>query len=374
MAKLSDQKEKINLLRYLTLHSVHVNLNERNEVLSNSFEYSHESKTLKELNRGCIKLINNIKLHVAFDRHSSHILTCTSFSRSFNKNIVQEDLLLKTRQFLAEKKRQWLHVQKELKKFMSLENDAKIECEENLSKLKYIAGVDITFNKENLSIACVGIVIYELYDFWPNRNMQCIYKHCHYARVNAPLISSFQTFREYICYNELFSLVPKNIFPQLIMFNTHGRFHEIKFGLACHVGVLHDVISIGVDKKCSYLEKIDAKPHFRYESDILKFVYEKKMRKHESFPIKTNKNEPFASIYMNSDKVKPLFISAGQNITMERSLEFLRLLSKLQTTLDDRDEFRQENKLPVLIHHAHVMTKKGIANMEKNELLLKNEI
>jgi deoxyinosine 3'endonuclease (endonuclease V) len=372
LAELSDQKEKINLLRYLTLQSVHVNMNNRNEVLSNSFEYSHESKTLKELNLGFIKLINNIKVHVALDRHSPHIQTCTSFSRSFNKNIVQEDLLLKTRPFLAEKKRQWLHVQKELKKLMSLENDAKIKSKEDLSKLKYIAGVDIIFNKENLSIACVGIVIYELYDFWPNRNMQCIYKHCHYARVNAPLISSFQVFREYICYNELFSLVPKNIFPQLIIFNSHGQFHEIKFGLACHVGVLHDVISIGVDKTCSYL--IDSKPHFRYESDILKFVYDKKMRKHDSFPIKTSKNEPFASIYLNSDKVKPLFISAGNKITMERSLEFLRLLSKLQTTLDDRDEFRQENKLPVLINHAHVMTKKGIANMEKNEFLLKNEI
>jgi len=56
---------------------------------------------------------------------------------------------------------------------------------------------------------------------------------------------------------------------------------------------------------------------------------------------------------------------------MERSLEFLRLLTKLQKTLNDRDEFRREAKLPFLVNHARTITKRAINNMDKNELLIK---
>jgi deoxyinosine 3'endonuclease (endonuclease V) len=369
----------MNLLRYLTSHSVFVNLNDRKNILSNSLECDEENTIkLTHIENGYTKLTNNIKIHVALDRWTSRIQTCTSFSLNFNKNIIQENLLLKDPNFLLEKKRQWLHVQNELKKRHSLENDSKIagNVDDLSKKLEYIAGIDVTHDSENLSIACVGIVIYKLYDFASSRNLQCIYTHCHYVRLNAPTISSFQVFREYICYQELLSLVPKSIFPQLIIFNSHGRCHENKFGLACHVGVLHDIISIGVTKKwrSSYLDKFETQPSFSHDSDILNVVYENSMNKLDSFPIKSNATETIASLYLNTDKYEPVFVSVGHKISMERSLEFLRLLTKLQKTLNDRDEFRKEAKLPFLVNHAHTITKRAIINMEKNEFLMKSKI
>ena len=96
--------------------------------------------------------------------------------------------------------------------------------------------------------------------------------------MDAPFITSFLVFREYNSYNELLSLVPKNFFPQVVCFDGNGRFHEIQFGMASHIGVLHDFISIGISKTFSYLTQYEfkTKPHFGQDSDIDAFVKEKR--------------------------------------------------------------------------------------------------
>ena len=354
--------KKLYYLGYLTAHSVNANLSDLNALVQ---------KTSSPLNKyesslRVINLINNIKVHTTYHPYNKCIQTCVSFSNNFNRNFLQENLLRDDKNYLMQKKRQWLYVQDELKKYLKLEDTL------DLAQLKYIAGVDISFHKENLSVACAGIVIYEVTDFGSSKKMKCIYKHCHYARLNAPFINSFLVFREYNCFNELFSLVPKAIFPQLVVFNGEGRFYERKFGMACQIGVLQDFISIGVSTTYSYSsqKEFNTSPIFKEDSDILKFMFEKNMKKFEYLPIKSSKNETLANIYLNSeDKNVPLFVSIGHKITNERALEFLKYLSTLQKTLDHTDIYKKESPVPILIHHADSITRTAINEIDENELL-----
>lgn len=255
--------------------------------------------------------------------------------------------------------------------------------------------MDVSFHHEDASIACAGIVIYEVDNNKSSsssssnrQSIKCIYTHCHYVRLNAPFITSFLVFREYNAYHELLSLIPRHIYPQLVCFDGNGLFHEIKFGMACHVGVLHDFISIGVSKTFSYLTQYRFRtwPHFNDDASIEEYVRDKQMQKNDSIPIRTKTNEvanecveTLAYMFINSDDDRtPVFISAGHRINVESCLEFMKRLSLWQETLSEEGSgkksksfFKRDSCVPLLVDHADKMTRRAIVDLDKNELLFK---
>ena len=245
--------------------------------------------------------------------------------------------------------------------------------------------MDVSFHHEDASIACAGIVIYKI-DSSSSSNhresIKCVYTHCHYVRLNAPFITSFLVFREYNSYNELLSLVPRHLYPQLVCFDGNGLFHEIKFGMACHVGVLHDFVSIGVSKTFSYLTQycFRTQPHFNDDAHIEAFVKEKQMQMNDAIPIRGMKlsgtnggDETLAFMYVNSNEErKPVFLSAGHQISIDACLEFVKCLSQWKETLDvGNGNLKRDSYVPFLVDHVDKMTRRAIADLDKNELLFK---
>jgi deoxyinosine 3'endonuclease (endonuclease V) len=240
--------------------------------------------------------------------------------------------------------------------------------------------MDVSFNNEDASIACAGIVIYEVNH--RDQKVKCVYTHCHYVRLNAPFITSFLVFREYNAYNELLSLLPPHLLPQLVCFDGNGQFHEIKFGMACHIGVLHNFASIGLSKSFSYLTqyRFGTKPHFEDDAHIEEFVREKQMQKNDSCPIRAGNNdgETLAIMYVNSDDDRvPVFISAGHRIAIDTCLEFFKCLSVWQENIETIKSnkkaivFKRDSHVPLLIDHADKMTRRAIIDLDKNEILFK---
>jgi deoxyinosine 3'endonuclease (endonuclease V) len=106
-------------------------------------------------------------------------------------------------------------------------------------KIDKIAGIDISFSKNNLAIAAA--VIIDL------NTLKILEKKTRKVELLFPYIPGFLGFRES---NAMISVVDilENDFD-VAMINGHGILHPRNFGLASHVGVLADMPTVGVAKK-----------------------------------------------------------------------------------------------------------------------------
>jgi hypothetical protein len=115
-----NRQQKLNVLHYLTDNSVYVKLSDKNRLLSQTIKKAIVNPLVVhqfEKSSAKIKLINGV--HV-YSLNNVNI----SFARNFREknasrdatHLLVEDFFDET--FLGEKKRQWLHVQNELKKYL----------------------------------------------------------------------------------------------------------------------------------------------------------------------------------------------------------------------------------------------------------------
>ena len=108
--------------------------------------------------------------------------------------------------------------------------------------LKYIAGLDIGFVKNDPIKAAVGIVILE----YPS--LKKVYSNFINVEMGMDYISGFLAFREVPHYQRILRLVPPEFKPDLLMVDGNGILHTRRCGVASHLGVLEDTPSIGVAK------------------------------------------------------------------------------------------------------------------------------
>lgn len=93
--------------------------------------------------------------------------------------------------------------------------------------------------------------------------------------------------------------------PDLLLCDGHGIAHPRRFGIACHLGVLLDIPSIGVAKK------------------KLVGVYTREPVDKGDWVKLHDKTETIGAVLRSKDKVKPLFISPGHRITLEQAVEYV---------------------------------------------------
>jgi deoxyribonuclease V len=95
------------------------------------------------------------------------------------------------------------------------------------------------------------------------------------------------------------------IWPDLIMTDGQGRAHPRRFGLACHLGVLLDIPSIGVAK--SRLTGIHEEPC---------------EEKGCSVPLLDPKaEETIGAVVRTRRRVKPVFVSVGHRVTLDQAID-----------------------------------------------------
>ncbi|KAH9798428.1 endonuclease v [Citrus sinensis] len=157
---------------------------------------------------------------------------------------------------------QWTEIQDELKKRLITEdfftwnlpnstttNTSTKEEEEAL--LKYIGGVDMSFSKEDPSIACGCIVVLDL------QTLQIVYEDYSLLRLQVPYVPGFLAFREAPVLLSLLDNMKKranHFYPQVLMVDGNGLLHPRGFGLASHIGVLANLTTIGVGKNLHHVD------------------------------------------------------------------------------------------------------------------------
>ncbi|XP_075640783.1 uncharacterized protein LOC142612571 isoform X2 [Castanea sativa] len=164
--------------------------------------------------------------------------------------------------------KQWIEAQDYLKRRLITEDDFSWKLSEQNEEeekeevlLRYVGGVDISFSKEDTSVACGTLVVLDI----QSQDLRVVYHDYYLVTLTVPYVPGFLAFREAPVLLELLERMKKNaspFYPQVLMVDGNGILHPRGFGLACHLGVLADLPTIGIGKNAMRSTKGSLKPIF----------------------------------------------------------------------------------------------------------------
>ena len=114
-----------------------------------------------------------------------------------------------------------------------------------------VGGVDISFVKGSETEACAALVVVSLH------TLEVVYTDCERVEMDAPYIPGYLAFREVGFLLTLLRRLRANapqLLPQAIMVDGNGILHPNRFGLACHLGVLSGLPTVGVGKSLHHVD------------------------------------------------------------------------------------------------------------------------
>ncbi|KAI8999576.1 endonuclease V [Gaertneriomyces semiglobifer] len=184
-----------------------------------------------------------------------------------------------------------------------------------------MAGADISFysNDPHKAVGCVVILEFP--------SMEIVYSSCREVELKHPYIPTYLAFREAPIVLSLLEEVKhqhSHIYPQVLFIDGNGTLHPRLFGLACHVGVLADIPSIGVAKNFCALssEGLTMKGIKEKSSDLLKAPG-------DWFPIIGKSGTIFGGVIRGTkDARNPVFVSPGHRISLASAVALTVLCCK----------------------------------------------
>ncbi|NET88805.1 MAG: deoxyribonuclease V [Kamptonema sp. SIO1D9] len=173
---------------------------------------------------------------------------------------------------------------------------SQVVTEDRLGEVKYVAGVDVGF-EDNYAVTKAAAVVLTFPELTE------VEKAIARRPTTFPYIPGFLSFREIPAL--LAALEKLTVTPDLILCDGQGIAHPRKFGLACHLGVIIDLPTIGVAKSLL-------------------------VGKHEELPTEKGnwrplvyKGETVGAVLRSRTNVKPLYISSGHRISLPTAINYI---------------------------------------------------
>lgn len=162
--------------------------------------------------------------------------------------------------------------------------------------VRYVAGVDMGFEADGtISKAAVAVLSF------PNLQLQ----ETAIARrpTSFPYIPGFLSFREVPAV--LDALEKINIMPDLILCDGQGIAHPRRFGIACHLGLIVDIPTIGVAKS------------------LLIGKHQEVSEERGSWQLLIDKGETIGAVLRTRTRTKPLYISSGHRVSLTTAIDYV---------------------------------------------------
>ncbi|KAJ7958684.1 Endonuclease V-like protein [Quillaja saponaria] len=193
------------------------------------------------------------------------------------------------------------------------------EEEEGMKVLRYIGGVDISFSKEDPLMACGTLVVLDLH------TLQIVYEDFSLVTLDVPYVPGFLAFREAPVLLELLEKMKRNtihFYPQLLMVDGNGILHPRGFGLACHLGVMADIPTIGIGKNLHHVDGLN-------QSSVRQLL-EAKENNFKDFIALTGCSGKIwgAAIRSTQGSLKPIFVSVGHRISLNTAITIVKMICK----------------------------------------------
>lgn len=171
-----------------------------------------------------------------------------------------------------------------------------VVAEDCLGQVKYVAGVDIGFEDNyRISKAAVAVLSFP--------QLELVETAIASIPTAFPYVPGYLSFREIPAI--LAALPQLKITPDLILCDGQGLAHPRRLGLACHLGVLLDLPTIGVAK-----------------SLLIGKHKEVALEKGSWQPL-VDRGETIGVVLRSRHKVKPIYVSVGHKISLPTAVEYV---------------------------------------------------
>ena len=176
----------------------------------------------------------------------------------------------------------------------------------DVEKVRFVGGMDLTFKdlKSNPTEALVSLVVVDTQTLKP---VDVVIKH---TKVDFPYIPTFLAFRELPALLEVYDKA--KIKPDVYFIDGQGKIHPRRCGIASHFGVETGTVSVGVAKSHLYG----------------KFKYPCEKRGCFSYVKDPKTDEILGAVVRTKDRVYPVFVSVGNNISLPSAIKLVLKTSK----------------------------------------------
>ncbi|MDE6665125.1 MAG: endonuclease V [Ruminococcus sp.] len=197
---------------------------------------------------------------------------------------------------------EFLDIQNSLREKISLEDSFDIE------NIKTVAGVDLAYwtkDGQEYAVCCIVVT-----DF---RTHEVFEKQQYSGKIEVPYIAGFLAFRELPLVLE--TVKKLNISPDLFMFDGNGFLHPRHMGIATHASFYLKKATVGV-----------AKSYYRVRDGL---DYAEPDLQAGSFTDIVCDDEVYGRVLRTHDGVKPVFVSAGNFISLDTATKItMKLVGK----------------------------------------------
>ena len=154
---------------------------------------------------------------------------------------------------------------------------------------RFVAGCDVAFDKANdRAFAAVVVLAYP--------SLEIVERVVAVSPIAFPYVPGLLSFRETPALLDAFERVEH--VPDLVMVDGHGYAHPRRFGLACHLGLLLDVATIGVAKSRLVGEAWEPAATRGARADL------------------RDAAEVIGTVLRTRDGVRPVYVSIGHRIAL----------------------------------------------------------
>jgi deoxyribonuclease V len=172
----------------------------------------------------------------------------------------------------------------------------KVIDSDDLGEVKYVAGVDIGFeNNYTISKAAIAILTYP--------ELELVEQAIARIPTAFPYVPGYLSFREIPAILAAFPQIKTT--PDLILCDGQGYAHPRRLGLACHLGVLLDMPTIGVAKS------------------LLIGKHEEVALEKGSWQPLVDKDETIGVVLRSRNLVKPIYVSIGHKISLPTAIDYV---------------------------------------------------
>jgi deoxyribonuclease V len=189
----------------------------------------------------------------------------------------------------------WVKTVGEAKLIQAQLRDKVIDADE-LGEVRYVAGVDIGFkNNYTISQAAIAILTYP--------ELELVEQAIAQIPTAFPYVPGYLSFREIPAILAAFPQIKTT--PDLILCDGQGYAHPRRLGLACHLGVLLDIPTIGVAKSL-FIGQHEAVPPEKGSWQPL-----------------LDQGETIGVVLRSRTNVKPIYISIGHKISLPTAINYV---------------------------------------------------
>lgn len=177
----------------------------------------------------------------------------------------------------------------------------KVVAHDRLNVVRYVAGVDVAYDERCNRQYAAAVVLDARAPFFMIESATAL------ESVRSAYVPGLFAFRELPTIIQALGKLKTT--PDLIVVDGHGVAHPRRFGLACHLGVMFDIPTIGCSKK-----------------KLIGTTEEPGTRRGDYSPLMDH-GDVVGRVLRTQDNVKPLYVSVGHFISLPTACEWILKLS-----------------------------------------------